>query len=159
MKTLITYYSFSGHTDNVANIFAGKLKAKGQVVLQRLKPSDEITTFGAQCRAAFTGRRAALGPEVNYDVSSYDLVVIACPVWAFAPVPAINTYLDKISGLNGKRVAILLTSGSGLGVNRCFKAIEKVLRHKGAVSIDEINVPDRIQGDRSLIESRVEKLL
>jgi flavodoxin len=42
MKTLITYYSFSGNTDKVVNIFADVLRKKGEVVLQRLNPADEI---------------------------------------------------------------------------------------------------------------------
>jgi flavodoxin len=147
MKTLIVYYSFSGNTDHVAKLWAEKLKAKGEVTLQRLKPKNEITGFGAQCRAAFTGQRARLEEGINTDVSSYDLIIIGSPVWAFAPVPAVNTYLDKVNGLNGKKAAVLLTSGSGLGVKRCFKSIRVILESKGISHIDEINIPDRKQGD------------
>lgn len=159
MKTLITYYSFSGNTDKVARIFADRLKAKGEVVLQRLKPTDEITAFAAQCRAAFTKKRAQLAPGVNFDVSSYDLVILGCPVWAFAPVPAMNSYLDKLDGLQSKRTAILLTSGSGIGVGRCFKNIRRVLEGKGAASVDEINIPDRKQNDTEFIVSTISKYL
>jgi len=100
------------HTDKVANIFAGQLKAKGEVELLRLRPASEITSFAGQCRAAFTGKRAELDGTVKTDVSPYDLVIIGCPVWAFAPVPAMNTYLDKVNGLNGKKAIILLTSAA-----------------------------------------------
>lgn len=159
MKTLITYYSFSGNTDKVVRIFADRLKAKGEVVLQRLKPTDEVTTFSAQCRAAFTKKRASLAPGVNFEVSPYDLVILGCPVWAFAPVPAMNSYLDKLNGLHGKSVVVLLTSGSGLGVKRCFNNIKNILRSKGASSIDEINIPDRKQGDTEFIASSISKYL
>ena len=155
MRTLITYYSFSGNTDRVARIFAEKLKAKGEVVLQRLKPADEITGFAAQCRAAFTRKRADITGEVKYDVSPFDLIILGCPVWAFAPVPAMNSYLDKLNGINGKKVVILLTSGSGIGVKKCFKNIADVLRSKGAASVEEINIPDRKQGDTSFIASTI----
>ncbi|MFH1189878.1 MAG: flavodoxin [Candidatus Omnitrophota bacterium] len=159
MNTLITYYSFSGNTEKVANIFAGKLKVKGEVVVQRLKPVDEITSFGAQCRAAFTKKRAELAPGIDFDSSPFELVVLASPIWAFAPVPAMNSYLDKVNGLHGKRVIIVLTSGSGLGVGKCFKNIRQMLQGKGASSIDEINIPDRKQGDMGFIEGAVAKYL
>lgn len=151
MKILIVYYSYSGNTDRVAKLWAEKLKAKGEVALQRLNPKNEITGFGAQCRAAFTGKRAQLEDGISYDVSPYDLVIIGCPVWAFAPVPAMNTYLDKVNGLHGKKAAVLLTSGSGIGVKKCFKNIRIILESKGISHIDEINIPDRKQVDKAFI--------
>jgi flavodoxin len=159
MKTLITYYSFSGNTDKVANIFADILSKKGDVVLQRLKPVDEIQKFALQCKAAFMGNRAALEGDVQFDLGQYDLLLIGSPVWAFAPTPSINTCLDKISGLSGKRVVIFLTSGSGAGVNRCFKNIRKVLESKGASRVDEVNIPDRKLKDMEFIVSSLEKVL
>ena len=145
MRSLLVYYSFSGNTDHVAKLFAGELKKKGEVDTQRLFPKNEIKDFLGQCRAARAYKRADLGGKADYDASPYDLIVLGSPVWAFAPVPAMNTYLDNISGLNGKRVIVLLTSGSGLGVKHCFKNIRRVLKNKGASTIDEINIPDRLQ--------------
>jgi len=159
MKTLITYYSFSGNTDKVARIFADILRKTGEVVLQRLKPADEIDKFALQCKAAFMGKRAILEGDLQFDLGQYDLLLIGSPVWAFAPTPSINTYLDKLSGLNGKRAIILLTSGSGTGVGRCFKNIRKVLESKGASRVDQVNIPDRKQKDTEFIVSALEKVL
>ena len=155
MKTLIVYYSYSGNTDKVVRAWAEKLRSKGEVTIQRLKPKVEITTFAGQCKAAFTRKRAELEPGVSFDASPYDFVMVGCPVWAFAPVPAMNTYLDKVNGLSGKKTAILLTSGSGLGVNKCFKNIRVVLEAKGASQVDEINIPDRKQGDTAFIVNSI----
>jgi len=159
MKALIKYYSYSGHTDKVANIFAGKLKELGEVVLQRLVPKDEITSFGSQCRAAFTKKRSELKEGVNFDASPYDLVVIGCPVWAFAPTPAMNSFLDKVNGLHGKRAIVLLTSGSGVGVKKCFRNIRVVLESKGITHVDEINIPDRKLDDTDFIISSLAKYI
>jgi len=159
MNILITYYSYSGNTDKVVNLWSDKLKERALVVVQRLKPKQEITGFVGQCRAAFTKQRASLENGVDYDASQYDLVVIGCPVWAFAPVPAMNTYLDRLNGLHGKRAIVLLTSGSGLGVRKCFKNIRIVLESKGITHIDEINIPDRMQGDRDSIVSALTKCI
>jgi flavodoxin len=159
MKTLITYYSFSGNTDKVANIFADVLKKRGEVVMQKLRPADEIQKFALQCKAAFMGKRAVLEGNVQFDVGHYDLLLIGSPVWAFAPTPSINTYLDKLSGLNGKRAIMFLTSGSGTGVGRCFKNMRKILETKGASRIDEVNIPDRKLKDAAFIISQLEKTL
>ena len=159
MRTLITYYSFSGNTDKVVNVFADVLKKSGEVTLQRLKPVDEIKKFALQCKAAFMGKKAVLEGDVQFDLGQYDLLLIGSPVWAFAPTPSINTYLDKLSGLSGKRAIILLTSGSGTGVNRCFKNIRKALESKGAFGVGEVNIPDRKLKDTGFIIAALEKVL
>jgi len=160
MKSLLTYYSFSGNTDKVMQIFGKILTAKGgEVDIQRLRPQDEIKTFIGQCQAAWLRKRAALPDNVKFDAASYDLVLIGSPVWAFAPTPAMNAFLDKLSGLNGKRAIVLLTSGSGVGVQACFKNIRKILESKGVSRIDEINIPDRKQGDGKFIAESIESVI
>jgi flavodoxin len=151
MRSILTYYSFSGNTDRVMKLFAGELRKRGEVDSQRLLPKDEIKDFIGQCRAARAYQRTELGGKVDYDASPYDLIILGSPVWAFAPVPAMNTFLDDLSGLNGKRVIVLLTSGSGLGVKHCFKNIRRILENKGAATIDEVNIPDRRQKDEGFI--------
>ncbi len=159
MKTLITYYSFSGITDKVANIYAGILRKVSEVTIQRLKPKEEMTSFFAQCRAAFTRKRADLEDGIIFDVKNYNLLLLGEPVWAFAPTPAMNTYLDKLSGLEGKHVIVLLTSGSGAGVKKCFKNIRAVLKNKGASRIDEINIPNSKMKEEKFILSSLENVL
>ncbi|MDD5427688.1 MAG: flavodoxin [Candidatus Omnitrophica bacterium] len=159
MKILVTYYSYSGNTDRVARMFGKMLEPKGEVHVQRLKPSVEIKGFLAQCRAARKGDKAILGQGVKFDVASYDLVLIGSPVWAFAPVPSINTFLENLSGLKDKRVIVLLTSGSGLGVKHCFKHIRAILEAKGASKVDEINIPDNKNKDNDFVASSLQKVL
>jgi len=159
MKALVTYYSYSGNTDKIAKMFSKILQAKGEVHTQRLKPKDEIKSFLGQCAAARKGTKALLEDGVKFDVSSYDLVLIGSPVWAFKPTPAMNTFLNNLAGLSGKRVIVLLTSGSGLGVSACFKNIRKALEAKGASKIDEINIPDRKNGDSDFVASSLQKII
>lgn len=159
MKTLIVYYSYSGITDKVVNIYSAELGKIGNVTVERLKPKEEITTFFGQCRAAFGRKRAELEGSATFNVKDYDLVMIGSPVWAFAPVPAINTYLDNLSGLDGKKIIILLTSGSGTGVGNCFNTIRKVLETKNAARIDTINIPNRTMVNEGFILGELKKLL
>ena len=159
MKSLITYYSYSGNTNKVAQTIARVLNKNTEVDMQRLMPKEEIKTFLAQCRAAFRHKRIDLEGGVIFNVSPYDYILIGSPVWAFAPTPAINTYLDNITGLAGKRVIFFLTSGSGAGVKRCFNIIKSALKEKGASRIDGINIQDKRLDDEEFIISTVEKLL
>lgn len=159
MKTLITYYSYSGITEKVAEIFSRVLEKRGGVTTQRLKPKKEPTSFAGQCIAARFGKRCELEDGVLFEVNPYDLVMIGLPVWALAPTPAINTYLDKASGLNGKKIIVFVTSGSGAGVNMCFKAIRNVLKNKGASEVKEINIPNARMDEKDFIVSSLEKAL
>ena len=159
MKTLIVYYSYTGITEKVVKLYESELAKSGEVTVQRLKPKQEITTFLSQCRAAFSRKRSDLNGNVLFDVKGYDLLVLGSPVWAFAPVPAMNTYLDRLSSLEGKKAIILLTSGSGAGVGNCFNTIKKVLEEKKAAKIDAINVPNRTMHDESAIMDALKKLL
>lgn len=158
MKTLITYYSYSGITEKVIGIFKEVLEKRSELKIQRLKPKEEITSFFAQCMAARFKKRCEI-EEALFDASSFDTVIIGLPVWAFAPTPAINTYLDKVTGLNNKKVIVLLTSGSGAGVKACFKYIGDILRAKGVSSISEINIPNARMKDAEFIISSIEKVL
>lgn len=159
MKTLIVYYSYSGITDKVANMYADILRKKGEVTIQRLKVKEEIGTFVGQCHAAFARKRAELVGSVTFTVKDYDLLIIGSPVWAFAPTPAVNTYLDKLMGLEGKRAIILITSGSGTGVGKCFRNIRASLEKNGASRIDEINIPNRKMSDEKFVTDALKKLL
>ncbi len=159
MKSLITYYSYSGNTDKVAKVFRKVLGKKGQVDTCRLRPKDEIKTFFGQCKAAFMRKRAELEDGAIFAVTSYELILIGSPVWAFAPTPAINTYLDKLFCVKGKRVVIFLTSGSGAGVKRCFDNIKMALETRGVFKVHEVNIQDRRVSDETFVASSLEKIL
>jgi len=158
MKTLITYYSYSGITEKVIAIFKEALEKKSELKIQRLRPKEEITSFFAQCMAARFKKRCEI-EEALFDANSFDTVIIGLPVWAFAPTPAINTYLDKVTGLNNKKLIVLLTSGSGAGVKMCFKYISDLLHAKGVSSISEINISNARMKDTDFIISSIEKVL
>jgi len=158
MKTLVTYYSYSGITEKVIGIFKEVLEKRSELKIQRLKPKKEISSFFGQCMAARAKKRCQI-EEALFDAAGFDTIIIGSPVWAFAPAPAVNTYLDKVTGLNNKKLIVLITSGSGLGVKNCFKYIDDILRSKGASNINEINIPNARMKDNDFIISTLEKTL
>ena len=54
---------------------------------------------------------------------------------------------------------MLLTSGSGTGVKKCFKNIRVVLESKKTAKIDEINIPNAKMKDTDFIISLLKKII
>lgn len=139
MEAIIVYYSYSGNTKKVADILAEYLRQKYAVRILRLEPRDESDSFFIQAaRALF--RRKAIIPAVDFDLSDYDLICLGSPVWAFAPAPAMNTYLEGCFGLEGKPVVLFTTYGSGAGVGRCFNYMQRILYQKGAKDFRKFSI-------------------
>lgn len=158
MKSLIAYYSYSGNTKKVAEILKDTLSKKGEVKLLQLKPIDEQTSFFAQAQAAFFRKRARL-LDINFDLTDYELICIGTPVWAFAPTPAINTFLDKIKNLDKKSAICFTTYASGAGVKRCVSIIKNTLKEKGASRISDFNIQQFKVDDTSFVEEQIKNAL
>ena len=107
MKSAIIYYSYSGNTRKIAEVLAEYLKQKSEVEIIELKALDESDKFLGQAVRAFKHTRANIVPA-NFDLGQYNLVCFGTPVWAFAPTPAMNTYLDKCLGIEGKDVILFI---------------------------------------------------
>ncbi|MDD5450273.1 MAG: flavodoxin [Candidatus Omnitrophica bacterium] len=137
MKSLVVYYSNTGNTRKVAKILIEALKAKGEAEGLELVALDEAKSFMGQCSRAFQHKKAKIA-EVNFDLARYDLVCVGTPVWAFGPAPALNTYLDKCTGVQGKDVILFCTYGSGSGRERCIDRMQKILLDKGAKGFNKL---------------------
>jgi flavodoxin len=106
MKTLVVYYSRSGHTRQVAELLAEKLSAD----LQELVDSNSrkgLIGWLKSGRDAIKQRETELAP-LDHRPEDYDLVVVGTPVWAAHPAPAVRTFLGS-HDLGGKRVAFFCT--------------------------------------------------
>ena len=157
MKSIIIYYSYSGNTKKVAKILADRLREKGEVQSMELSCRDELRTFFAQSRAAFFHKQPEILP-VNLDLSGYDLVCFGTPVWAFAPAPAINTYLEKCFGLRQKEAILFTTYGSGTGNTRCLNYMQGILSQKGAQSFKRFSIQQFKVGDQDFVLLEIQKI-
>jgi flavodoxin len=157
MKTLIVYYSYSGNTKRVAEILGGYLEAKGRVDTVELKPLDESKNFFVQGKRALQKLRAQLA-EVNFDLSGYDLICLGTPVWAFGPAPAMNTYLDKCSGLEGKEVILFCTVG-GKGMERCLNYMQEILSPKGVKNFQRFFITQSQVKDPDAVLSKIKSVV
>lgn len=109
MKTLVIYYSYTGKTKIVAEKKAKEENAD-VLPLTLKKPRGKFLTYTAGSFAAMTHKKAKLN-EFNVEFSNYEKFIIAMPIWAGKPAPAMNNILPLLP--NGGKVEIIFTSGSG----------------------------------------------
>ena len=109
MKTLVIYYSYTGKTRAVAERIANESAAD----IIELKDSVPRSKLSAYLRGSFEarGQKKAVLQPFDTDFPAYDKIVIAMPIWAGYPAPAINNVIAALP--NGKAVELVMTSGSG----------------------------------------------
>lgn len=156
MKSIIIYYSYSGNTGKTAAILAEYLKQTSEVRLCELQSLDESRSFFGQAARAFRHKRGVI-QETELNLNSYDVVCMGTPVWAFGPAPAMNTYLDRCSGVAGKKVVLFTTYGSGTGKERCMNYMQQILRQKGASEIKRFSIQQGRVSNRDFVLSEIQK--
>lgn len=154
MNIGIVFYSFSGNTQRVVKVLEQWLNQGGhQVATLRLKPLHEPVSFIAQSRQALSRKDIELS-RFDFDLQACDRIIVASPVWAFAPAPALRTYLHVSSGLWGKKVSIVLTHGGGLGVGRALRETEKLLAAKKATVVFSRSIPGiKVKDEKYIINT------
>lgn len=95
MKALVLYYSFEGHTRQIAEVIAQAINAD----LEAIKPVHELRSHGFS-KYIWGGRQAVMGkkPELQAltsNVQDYDVLFIGTPVWAFTYSPPIRTLIHS----------------------------------------------------------------
>jgi len=158
MKSIIVYYSYSGNTEKVAGILAEVLTGKGEVQQAELLCPDESKTFLGQCRRAISHKRGMIGP-LNFNLGAYDLICLGTPVWAFGPAPAVNTFLDKCFGVEGKNIVLFTTYGSGAGRERCINYMQDILAKKGASKFRRFSIQQLKVNDKDFVISAAKEAL
>ena len=158
MKVGIVFYSYSGNTRRVAEIFRDELAKSNQVDLLEIKALDESRNFFMQCLRARRKTRAKI-EDIKFDLSDYDLVMFGTPVWAFEPAPALWTYFDKCSGIKDKKTVLFITYGSGSGKGHALAHMEKAVREKGAREVKNIQIQQFKVKDQAYVSNELKNNL
>jgi len=124
VKIGIIVYSRTGHTLSVAKRLEDRLMADGHDVTL-----EQLETVGPVDLSATT---AALKTKPTID--PYDALVLGSPVNGGRMSAPMNSYLDQVRSLEGKRVALLLTHffPQGWGANQTIEQMTEVCESKGA---------------------------
>lgn len=134
MKTCIIYHSYSGVTRDIAE----KISASCGGDLVEVTPKDNYSTLSAYSLGCIRARKEACDPisPDSIDVSSYDLIVIGTPVWAWKATPAINGAIAALKGCDGKPAVIFATCGSS--AKDTLPIIKSKLEQKGVRITGEV---------------------
>ena len=107
MKTLIVYFTRTGNTKFAAESIAAEIGADIEEIID-LKNRQGWLGWLSAGKDAMQGNETQIAPT-RITPNGFDLIIIAQPVWAWSPTPAIRTYLNK-NDLSGKKIALFFSN-------------------------------------------------
>lgn len=133
MKTLMIYFSLNGNTESLVNRIAPAIGADVlKLVPEKVYPDKGFKKFLVGGGDVVAKRKPKLEPY-SADLSLYERIVFATPVWASNFTPPVGTFIEENRGaLQGKRFACVFCHAGGGAV----KAIEKL---KAALGVDSFD--------------------
>ena len=141
MKTLVIYFSRTGHTQKIAEAIAAKYGSD----IERIKELSDrfgMSKYLSAGRDAIFKRAGSI-QLTQKDPAQYDLVFLGTPIWAWNVTPPMRAYLaGHKSKLN--RVAFFCTEG-GSGGKRAFRQMADLIG-KQPVATLEVTEPDLKSG-------------
>jgi flavodoxin len=140
MKISIVYFSLSSRTKTLSELIAEYFESREyNVEVFRLETS-ETGSFFKNCSYALRKKYVTL--KGIPQIADSEIVFLGSPVWAFDITPAVRTYLDSVD-LQGKKVFIFTTYGSGSGKGRAMQNFIELVERKGGVIIGTGEVKGR----------------
>ena len=124
MKTLIVYYSYSGHTKKIAEALA-ESEAAGIAEIRSKKRPIKLKAYTAGIISAIRGKAWPIQP-FDLDLAEYERFILLSPVWAGNPPPPVYAMLEQLPP--GKVVSIKMVSASG--ESSCKERLETVIKEK-----------------------------
>lgn len=153
MKALVIFYSKSGNTERAALAVQEELKgANWEVDLVRIEVLRERGFLGSVL-LSLVGAPVDV-KDLPFDLTRFDTVYLGSPVWAFAPVPAINGYIQRCKGLARKPVAVFMTS-HGHGDFHAKRILAKRLKEKGARVVGALILRQKELQVREVLQMKV----
>lgn len=126
-KTLVTYFSATGNTERLAKTAAASLEAD----IFEIVPAQKYTTAdldwrNKKSRSTIECNDPSARPAIaeKIDLSGYDTVVVAFPIWWYNAPKIIYTFMESYD-FTDKKVVLLCTSG-GSGLGRTTDDLKKV---------------------------------
>lgn len=138
-KTLVAYYSMTGHTRGIANEIRDFTGAE----LEEIGEPRPRHGFTGVMRALFDGvaRRTPPILVASHNPADYDILVIGGPVWAGRMAAPVRTYAKRY-GASARHVAFFCTEG-GSGAESAFADLEKLCQHppEATLVVDAAHLP------------------
>ena len=125
-RTALIYYSLNGHTEFIAK----KMSKQLDCTTIRLKLQKEFSQTNTFLQYFWAGKSAFFHDKPKLenkkiDLTQYDTLIIATPVWAGNISSPIRSFLSSYA-IEGKQV-YLVASDSGGPFTKCFTTMRKFL--------------------------------
>lgn len=106
-NTLVAYYSYTGNTEEFANIIAEETGG----TLFEIQRAEEYSDLYEEAEEEINNNEKPELASMPENVEQYDTIFIGYPIWWDRAPAMINTFLDNIN-LEGKTVIPFCTSSS-----------------------------------------------
>lgn len=126
MKTLIVFYSYTGHTAAYARNLAARESADITEIKDARRPG-KLKTFLVGCPLAIRGKGWPISRD-DKDPAAYERIIVLSPIWASSPPPAINTFLQTLPA----NKTIVFKANSSSGKSECRDRVEAVIKSRGS---------------------------
>jgi flavodoxin len=134
MKTLVLFYSYSGHTKAIAE----KLASDGAfdiIEIEDAKKPGKLLAYSKGCFYAIRGKPWPI-KSLKIDLTAYDKLILLSPVWAGNPPPAVNALLDILP--EEKNAAVKMISSSGKSA--CRERLETIFKANNCKLDDFVDI-------------------
>jgi flavodoxin len=127
MKTLVIYYSYTGHTKRLAEDIAAMENAEIAEIKPIRRPGN-LKAYTMGCFDSLRGKSWTIH-SLEANMEDYDRLIFLIPVWAGNPPPFVNSVLEQLP--EGKTFAVKMISSSG--ESKCKKRIKEKIKAKGGI--------------------------
>jgi len=132
LRVLIAYYSKTGNTETISNAIREALAADFEVDIFKIEMVKKYSDFLPHLNPRiildiFLKRK----PRIRSleDMSPYDLICVGTPNWYGRTAPPVNTFIEEMINIKGKKGIAFVSSG--LGKESYADDLKKRLEKKG----------------------------
>lgn len=123
MKTLLAYYSYTGHTEMISKM----INEETDCDTYRIKPVNEYSSdYNSVVNETEDNLKSQNTPEIeelNLNLDEYDKIILGTPVWWYTIAPPVRSFLKKYD-LNNKILIPYATNAGWLG--QTFNEIKEI---------------------------------
>ena len=143
-KILVSYFSASGNTKNVAVKLASLVNADlFEIEAKDKYTAEDLDWTNNESRTTREMKDRDFRPEIVKkvdNISDYEKIVIGFPVWWYTAPTIINTFIEE-NDLSGKDIYVFVTSG-GSGVEKSLDDLSKTYPNLNFISGKRIKTID-----------------
>lgn len=111
-KSIVFFYSWAGHTEEMAGIIASKAGADIREIKPKTQYPKDYNKVVAQAKAEINKGFMPPIEKVNCELSVYDIIYIGTPIWWGTMAPPLAAFLHE-NDFSGKIIMPFSTHGGG----------------------------------------------